>query len=77
MNILRYARLTSPFNDDTSLYFGFNEVYRALLYVLVIEAFTYYMKRYLKNLMLSDVEESRKMMLNETDPSGNTWFCCI
>jgi len=32
------------------------------------------MKRYLKNLMLSDVEESSNMMLNDTDPRGNTGF---
>jgi len=32
------------------------------------------MKWYLKNLMLSYVEESSNLMLNETDPSGNTGF---
>jgi len=32
------------------------------------------MRKYLKNLMLSDVEESRNLTLNETDPSGNTGF---
>jgi len=30
-NILRYAWPTSPFNNDTSLYFGFNEGYRNLI----------------------------------------------
>jgi len=32
------------------------------------------MKWHLKNLMLSDVEESSNLMLNETDPSDSTDF---
>ena len=48
--------MTSPFNGDISICFGFNEGTRALLGLLK-DAFSLgYMKLQLKNLMLSDLE---------------------